>query len=296
MSQQFSTDVVLDQVKQSLNSKKHYQALKQLLEISLHCSKDVTFLTYLAETQKCIQDYNGLVKTQQELIQQRGSVTDRLNLMKIYYQLNKRNEALDIGLQLQNQELTDIEDHSLAHLLTKIYLEENDFEGAAEVILKAKFSESDDFLIWAQGIVYLNNDQKTHALEYFRRAVQFNPKNDQAWVSLGLMHKEMGDESLFLANIEKAMDLNPFNSAALKLFSTSIARNGEKTKTALERVRFYLSEHCFDEDMSLCHMQILCHIKQWNLADLELQKLMLQEPHNENFKNMKKSMWEAQSL
>lgn len=296
MSQQISIETVFSQVRQSLSAKKYYSALQQLSSISLTCSKEEKFLMYLAETQQAIKDYQGLIKTQRELVRQRGAITDQIQLMKGYYLLNQRNEALDIGLQLQNQQLSDLQEHELSHLLVKIYLEENDFEGASEVILKSQFSEADDFLLWAQGIIFLNNDQKAKALEYFRRSVQLNAKNDRAWVSLALMHKEMGDEDLFLANLEKAMDLNPYNVLALKLFSQSVRKNSNKMNSAFERVQFYLSEHCFDEDMSLCHIHMLCHSKQWRFAELELEKLMLNEPGNEDFKIMKKSMCEARIL
>ena len=293
---QFSTEAVFGQVQQSLKNKKYYQALQQLLSISLKCSKDIKFLTFLSETQKALHDLNGLIITQQEIVRQRGLVFDQLNLMRSFYLANKKNEALDIGLKLQNDELAAGEDLQLSDLMVRIYLEENDFEGAAEAILKAQNSESDDFLLWAQGVVYLNNDQKNHALEYFRRSVQMNPKNDQAWVSLGIMHKDMGDETLFLANIEKALDLNPYNASALKLLSHSAAKNIEKVPSTFSRVQFYLAEHCFDEEISLCHFQLLCGTRNWKWAELEAEKLVLNEPQNETFKNLKKTMGEARSL
>lgn len=295
---QVSMEVVFGQVQQSIKTKKYYGALRQLLSISLQYSKNITFLSYLSETQLALQDFAGLIKTQLELIRQRGSIKDQFNLMRSYYKMNKRNEALDIGLQIQaqNQELSDPLECELSHILTKIYLEENDFEGAAEAILKAKFSESDDFLLWAQGVVYLNNDQKFQALEYFRRAVQMNARNDQAWVSLGLMHKEMGDEDLYLANIEKAIDLNPFNASALKQISLSVTRNKEKANSAFERVRFYLSEYCFDEDISMCHIQMLSQVKHWSLAALEIDKLMFHQPENQIFQNIKKAICAEQNI
>ena len=197
MSYSVPNEVVFSQVGQLLRSKKYYAALQQLSTISLNCSKDLVFLTYLSYTQQAIKDFSGVIKTQQEIVRQRGSVYDQMELMRSFYMVNKKNEALDIGLQLQQQSLTEEQDFSLSCMLAKIYLEENDFEGVAEVVQKSQFSEANDFLLWAQGIVYLNSDQKEKALDYFRRAVQLNAKNDQAWVSLGLMHKDMGDDDLF---------------------------------------------------------------------------------------------------
>lgn len=296
MSQTISNANVISHVGQLLSAKKYYAALQQLSTISLSCSKDLVYLTYLSHTQEAIKDFAGLIKTQQEIVRLRGSVSDRMELMKSLYLSNKKNESLDVGLQLQMQALSAHQEYDLARLLVKIYLEENDFEGVAEVISKSQFSEEDDFLLWAQGVVFLNNDQKDQALEYFRRAVQLNVKNDQAWVSLGLMHKNMGDDDLFLANIERAMDLNPYNVSALKLYSQSTIKNKEKTLLAFERIQFYLSEYCFDEDISVCHAQMLCQIKKWDLAQLELDKLIFNQPGKEELRNMKKSMGEAQVL
>ncbi len=296
MLQANPNDAVFSQVGYFLGAKKYYAALQQLSTISLSCSKDLVFLTYLSYTQEGIKDFAGLIKTQQEIVRQRGSVADQIELMKSLYLVNKKNEALDIALQLQQQTLTAQQDFLLSRILVKIYLEENDFEGVAEVISKSQYSESDDLLLWAQGIVFLHNDQKEDALEYFRRAVQFNAKNDQAWVSLGLMHKNMGDDDLYLANIEKAIDLNPYNASALKLLSHSAAKNSEKTMAAFARVQFYLSKNCFDEDISVCHAQMLCRIKEWDLAQLELDKLIFNHPEKNELKNIKKSMGDAQIL
>ncbi len=296
MSQVSSFNFVFDQVQQALHTKKPYEALRKLSEISNKCSKDMTYLTLLAKTQIAINDLDSLIKTRQEIVRQRGSNEDQMTLMLAYYQVNLRNQALDVGLQLQAKNMTFTEEQKLCKLLVKIYLEENDFEGAQEVITNSILSESDDFLLWAQGIIYLNADRKDKALDYFRKAVQLNKNNDQAWVSLGMMHKEMGDESLSIANIEKAIDLNPYNTSALKLLTNSTVRNSDKMESAFEHLRYYLAEFCFDEDISLCHVQMLCQLKQWSIAELEVEKLLLHEPQNEAVKNIKKSMFDAQVM
>lgn len=291
-----SMDLVFGHVKQSLKNKKYYSALRQLSDMSVKYSKEINFLTCLSETQAALKDFTNLLKTQIEIVRQRGAVGDHLELMQSYYKLNFRNEALDIGLNLQSQKLTTAQEMKLGHMLIKIYLEENDFEGAQEVIAKVARIQMDDFVQWAQGVVYLNSDQKEKAIQAFRHAVELNPDNDQAWVSLGMMHKEMGDEELHMANIEKAIDLNPYNSSALKMLTNSAGKKQDKTEAVFDSVRFYLEEHCFDEEISLCHIQMLCQTKQWSIAELEMEKLILDKPHSEIFKNIKKSMFELQSL
>jgi len=296
MSERFSADAVFGQVKLALQNKKYYSALRQLSDLSLKYSKEINFLIHLAETQSALKDFNNLLKTQTEIARQRGSVDDHLNLMRLYYKLNFRNEALDVGLHLQMQKLTQAQELQLTLLLVKIYLEENDFEGAQEMLAKASMLPAHDFLAWAQGVIFLNMEQKDKALECFRRAVELNPNNDQAWVSLGMMHKEMGDEELHLANIEKAIDLNPYNTSALKMLTGVMGKKQNKEEAIFESVRFYLEEHCFDEDISLCHLQMLCQTKQWDKAGLEMEKLILDNPRSEMFKNIKKSMLELQGM
>ncbi len=296
MSQNVFFEAAFGQVELFLQTKKPYQALKKLVEISPALSKNIQFLTLLGKTQAAIKDYNGLIKTHQELVHQRGSVSDQLNLMMAYYQMNLRNQALDVGLKLQGSELTFAEEQKLCRLLVKIYLEENDFEGAQEAITQSLLSESDDFLLWAQGIIYLNLSLKDKALDHFRKAVLLNHKNDQAWVSLGMMHKEMGDESLSHANIENAIDLNPYNTSALKLLASSAVKDNEKMNSAFQKFEFYLAEFCFDEEINLCHVQMLCETKQWGYAQLQVEKLLLHEPLSLAAENAKKSMFESQVM
>ena len=154
MSQIENFGSVFGQVERSLQNSRYYEALRQLAEISLSCSKDVHFLVLMARTQAAIKDYQNLIATQNELVKQRGTIADHLNLMVAYYTLGKINEALDVGLQLQGRPMTFTEEQKLSKLMVRIYLEENDFEGASEVITQSLQSEADDFLLWAQGIIY----------------------------------------------------------------------------------------------------------------------------------------------
>ena len=86
MSQDSVFNFAFGQVEQSLSSKKPYDALRRLSEISNDCSKDVNYLTLLAKTQVAIKDFKSLIKTRQEIVRQRGSVEDKMNLMLAFNQ------------------------------------------------------------------------------------------------------------------------------------------------------------------------------------------------------------------
>jgi tetratricopeptide (TPR) repeat protein len=181
----------------------------------------------------------------------------------------------------------------LVHLLAKIYLEFSDYEGVREV---SAGIENDDIMSWALGCAYLGEGDKNEALRYFREAVGLNPANDRAWVSLSMLHDEMGDRELALANLERALEINPDNSTALKLMSKWHTRHLEKSLSVMDRIQYYLDRHGFDEEISLCYVQLLQENRSLATADFELSKLILNNPANAEFYRMKKNLEDQTNL
>lgn len=265
--------------------------MMKLGSISVKYSKDIVFLNYLAKTQKALSDVSGLIRTLKEIIKIDSTPGCQLELMKILYAEGSINDALDIGLSLQDEQLAPREVKILSHLLLKIFIEENDFDGVQETVAKFQNSaDEDDFMQWAMGLVSLSRNDKNGALTFFRAAVASNNKNDQAWVSLAMLHDEMGDRELAMANLEMSLDRNPLNQAAVKLYSAWAPKNAEKIGTALSRIQFYLSKNEFDEEISLCHIQLLSKIQSWKNVDFEISKLILTQPQNSNYREMKKKL------
>ena len=66
--------------------------------------------------------------------------------------------------------------------------------------------------------------------------------------------------------------------------------------SAFEKIQFYLAEYCLDEEISVCHAEMLGHLQKWDLAHLEVDKLIFNQPDNEGLKNIKKSMGPAEIL
>lgn len=263
----------------------------KLGRISCECSKDVSYLKYLCQTLRGIGDHVALIKALKELNRQQPDEVIEVEIMELLYKNAYINQALDIALSLQERKIADEQKKIVYLTLLKIYIEENDFEGVQEVVEQSSsLLSANDFLYWAQGLVFLSNNERNQAISRFRKAVQMNSVNDQAWVSLALVHHEMGDEELALANLEKALDCNPMNTAAVKLYSQWTARREDKTEKALKSVRFYLTEHEFDEEISLCHVQLLCRLKFWSDANTEVSKLILAHPRNLNYTVMKKNL------
>ncbi len=285
------TSSVFGQVESDLKRKKYSSAMMKLGSVSVQYSKDIIFLNYLAQTQKALSDVAGLIRTLKEIIKIQSTAGCQLELMQILYSEGSINEALDIGLSLHEDILSPKETQVLSHLLLKIFIEENDFEGVLETIAKFEaLIPNDDFMQWALGLVSLARNDKNSALEHFRKSIDLNNNNDQAWVSLALLHDEMGDRELAIANLEMSLDHNPLNQSAVKLYSNWASKDLDKVNTALKRIQFYLSENEFDEEVSLCHIQILTQTQSWRNVDFEINKLILNQPLNSNFHDLKKNL------
>jgi tetratricopeptide (TPR) repeat protein len=107
-----------------------------------------------------------------------------------------------------------------------------------------------------------------------REAVTIDPSYDTGWTALGLYHSQRGDLELAKANLEKALDLNPVNSTALKHITNWAHDAGvDKLDATLEKVNYYLQRFNFDEEISECHAKLLIRKGRPELAQFEVDKL-----------------------
>jgi hypothetical protein len=139
---------VFGPVQEDLKNGFYKSAFKKLISASNEYSHNETFLSLLAETQRGLHDAAGLVKTLQVLARTTKNHETQLELMRALYVEGRLNEALDVGLALQDEFLPPVQHRQLLHILSKIYLEFNDYEGVREL---AQLCEPDEVMIWALG-------------------------------------------------------------------------------------------------------------------------------------------------
>lgn len=281
---------VFGQIEGDLQSQRYSSAMRKLVGISNEYSHNLYFLGLLAQTQTALADHAGLVKTLAATAKISDSSASYLDLMYVLYTQGRLNEALDIGLFLQERELTPVQQRSLTHCLVRVYIEFSDHEGIRELAEQNKNNDDDALLVWAMGLVALAEDDKNTALEKFRHSVALNAQNDRAWVSLAILHDEMGDRELALANLERALDVNPENSTGLKLFAQWCGRSAEKANEVIGKIQYYLDRHDFDEEMSACYIRVLQDHRLFRPAIFELNKLILENPTQEQFQYFKKNL------
>lgn len=273
-----------------IQQSRYSSALFKLTQISNQYSQNAQFLNLLAKTQKALGDNSALIKTLQVLCELSSNTENQLELMSLLYTQGRLNEALDIALMLQEVETTQADKLVVLRTLAKLYAEFSDFEGVEEIYRNYPLAMNDDVVLWSMGLAQLSNGKSNEALDFFRKAVLFNPSNDQAWISLSMLHEKMGDRELALANLDRAFDANPNNPTGIKLLSKWYRRDAEQTQKALNKVRFYLANYEFDEEVSLCYMQMLKENNDFEALKFETQKLILNNPANIEYLMMKKNL------
>ncbi len=281
---------VLSLVEQDISSGRHSQAMRRLITISNEMSKDLKFLSLLCMTQKSLGDKAGQIKTLEVIANTTSTHVAYLDFMAALYAEGRLNEALDIGLYLQEQAMNEVNSKYFTRMMVRIYLEFCDYEGVNEVIGHyCQEYQMDDLMNWARGFVKLAEGDQNQALDYFRRAVELNASNDQAWISLAMLHDEMGDRELAMANLERALDVNPCNATGLKMMA-KWQKSPDTRAGILQRIDYYMAEHSFDEEMSLCYVQLLKENNAVEMARFEIEKQILNDPSNVEFLRAKNNL------
>lgn len=239
------------------NQKFFKKSFIKLIGLSNSMSKSSDFLLLLSKVQFGLKDYVARQRTLKVLCEVTDSVEFQLMYMTQLFDNSLFNSALDVGLNLQSKNLQPLEKKQLYNMLSKIYIYENDFEGLSEIV---KLYETDQIItdqyFYSLSLLSLNQSKEMQALDCLRSAVLENQKFDQAWVALALLHDKMGDQDLSMANLEKALDVNPMNTSALKHFSKKSIQNGCIDR-AVEKINFYLQVHNFDQEMTAQYADLM---------------------------------------
>jgi tetratricopeptide (TPR) repeat protein len=284
------TTSVLGLVEQDITSGRYTHAMRRLVSVSVEMSKDLKFLSLLCLVQKGLGDTGGQIKTLEASADITNTHVAYLDFMSALYAEGRLNEALDVGLYLQEEELSDVNSRYHTRMMVRIYLEFCDYEGVNEVI--AHYGQKhviDDLMTWAQGFVRLAEGDQNQAVDCFRRAVEMNPSNDQAWISLAMLHDDMGDRELAIANLERGLDVNPANATGLKMMA-KWQKHAENRENVLNRLNHYMKNHSFDEEMSICYVQLLKDSNAFEEARFEIEKQILNNPTNTEFARVKNDL------
>lgn len=207
-----------------------------------------------------------------------------VNLADCLYRQGRDSEALERYDQALSTLTGDLVNEAQLFEIYKnmgnIYCRLADFQGAEENYFRAlSLRPQSDILLVNLGTLDFQRAETSGALQKFRQAIEINPKNDKAWVGLALVHDQMGDSVLAVANIENAVDLNPKNRTAVHILANWAVRE-QRLSIAIETLQSYLAGVEQDEEMSLVLIHIFCLNQNFELAKLEIERVLLWNPKN----------------
>ena len=147
-----------------------------------------------------------------------GDERYNLQLAQALYQARQYSLALKLYIDRVHQ-LTGQDLYVASRNLGNIYVHQGELEEAREFYETAlRVCPMSDETRVDHGILEAKSKNFNEALEWLRSAVELNRENDRAWVGLAIIHNEYGDLDLAWANLERALDINPINEPALKLY------------------------------------------------------------------------------
>lgn len=209
----------------------------------------------------------------------------------VLYKMGSDQESLDKyyeALALLTEENENL--FELYKNMGNIFVRQGDFDGAEEYYSKAfTLNNKSDVLLVNFGTLEVQRNDFGKSLYCFRQAIEANPENDKAWVGLAMVHNQFGDSDLAWANIETALDINPKNRTAVHLLANWSVRD-KREKKGIEALENYLSSIEQDEDMSLVLLNLYCTTGEIEKAQIEVEKVLLWNPANQEVRELKKKL------
>lgn len=241
---------------------------------------------------KCLEKRGRLheaLKVRQALIKVDYSFESICLMAHVLYKLEQDQKALESyyeALSILKEE--NIEVFEAYKNMGNIFVKQGDFEGAEEYYNKAyTMNPQSDILLVNLGTLDIQRNDFAKALYCFRKAVEIQPRNDKGWVGLAMCHNQLGDSELAWGNIETAIDINPANRTAIHLSANWGVRDLQYQK-AIVYLQEYLSQVDEDEEMSLVLINLLCHSGQVEIAELEIERVLLWNPSHVEVRELKK--------
>lgn len=251
--------------------------------------RNLKLLNLLAEVSVILRDWQMVEKSYRALVDIDDSEENVLKLCETLQRTGRFSEARKQYSDLLAR--TNVSEENLFQVykdLGNLCIREDDLDSAEEFYNKAfAIDHYSDTLLVNFGTLELKKGCTEVALERFRDALEVNSENSQAWVGLALIHRQYGDFELSYANVSSALDHDPYNVSALKLFSDWSAATG-RSQAAIQRLVEYLEIHDQDDEVLLVLAKMYFVSGQIPLAVLEAEKAFSLNPDNRDAFNFLK--------
>lgn len=218
------------------------------------------------------------------LTQQNPTPGNLARLGKHLDQVNRFEDAVSVFEQvLLFTHLSDEARYEIYKQLGNAYLKLKDYDSAQENYHKAFTLNTNCSILHINlGTLAIQKNEWFQVQQHFRDSLRIDKKEDKGWTGLAIYHQYMGDLDLAIANLKKALDLNPSNRVALLLLVNWSQQSDHKPEK-ISRLIKYLEINSQDFEISLLLIQIASEMKQYALAWLEASKLVFYDPKNQYY-------------
>jgi Flp pilus assembly protein TadD len=221
----------------------------------------------------CYKQWNKLEPSEQSFFQLGISHLSNSNFPQARESLHQALALIDY----ESPNLFEIYKH-----LGNLALRSGDIEGAEELYNRAyTLSPHSDVLMVNIGTLEIQKGNWTQAADHFRKAVELNQQNDNAWIGLAMAYRSLSDFDLAWGALEKALDLNPLNLIGLRLI-VEWALSDSKYDSAILRLKIYMGDCSHDSDMSFCLATLLFKSGHIRESKFELQRTRELAPDRED--------------
>ena len=254
----------------------------QALRIDSYHSQAVKRLGDLKLTQK---RYAEAQRSFEVLLKNEYGFENLARLAEVLYLQGKDSQAAEKYEEAISVLINEAQESKLLFNIYKnlgnIQCRLGDFQAAEENYFRAfSIDSKSDVLLVNLGTLEFQRGELSTALEKFRAALMLNPRNDRAWVGLAIVHDKMGDFGLAVANLENAVEIAPDNRTAVHILANWAVRD-RRYATAIEGLEEYLAQVEQDEEMSLVLIHLFCLNQDYELAKLEIERVLLWNPKND---------------
>lgn len=267
--------VELENARQMLAGGKAKQALLKLIKLSQNYSHNLDYLYLLADVQGELGDTRNQLKTLRLIQTTSNKTADKIAFFKMCIFGGELKELNGLLANVDYTMLTSKEQVQLLDLELELAIHHGEVEKIYTCQRKYEdLKRTSARYYYSLALINLKNNQESEALENLRTSLTMDARMDTSWTALALLHHKIGDVDLALANLQKALDSNPYNQTALKLFS-SWSFDQVRMNKAESYLNFYLDRYSFDESMTMNKINLLEKNGFDDAAECEYLKLKL---------------------
>lgn len=252
--------------------------LRRVLSQAPHSS--ATMLA-LAECAKKLNQQDERLALLKVLVAQDDRASHHAQLAHGLYDVNHFTEALKhylLALRVADDSQVDL--FEVYKNVGNIFVRAHDFDSAEENYNKAyTINPNSSALMVNFGTLEIQRGDLEAARSRFREAILLDDQNDQGWVGLSIVHRSCGDFELSWANLQRALDLNPYNATAIQLGLGWVVKD-EKWELVTNWLKNYLGRHSEDSVMSLALAQLHYLRRDLPLAEMEVTRTLSLDPES----------------